>query len=130
LDDPRLSLPAPVYHLAGEGGYGLRETVDARHEWGAVRDVPFFAIPPGRAHDGLVPVGSPALFYGLPPLPAAGEKGAPNVVPLYEYRDARTKAVRYATEPDATEPAARPVCRVWRNPSTVLALDVVARPAP
>ena len=132
LDDPRLSLPAPVYHLAGS--YGLRETVDARHEWGAVRDVPFFAVPPGLPHDGLVAVspsaGKPPLFYGLPPTPSPPEKASPGVVPLYEYRDARTKAVRFATEPDVTEPPALPICRVWRNPSTVLALDTAAQPAP
>ena len=130
LDDPRLSLPAPVYRLAGTGGYGLRETVDAHHEWGAVREVPFFAVPPGRAHDGLVPIGTPPLFYGLPPVPVAGEKPSPGVVPLYEYRDARTNALRYSTEMDPAGPPARPVCRVWRNPSTVLALDTAARPIP
>jgi len=134
LDDPRLSLPAPVYHLAGAGGYGLREAVDARHQWGAVRDVPFFALPPGRPHDGLVPVsataGGPPLFYGLPPVPSAGEKASPAVVPLYEYRDARTKAVRYATTPDAPGQESDLVCRVWRNPSTILALDTAALPAP
>ena len=133
LDDPRLSLPAPVYHLAGAGGYGLREMLDARHEWGLVRDVPFFAVPQGRSHDGLVPVslsaGGPPLFYGLPPIALAGEKVSPGVVPLYEYHDARTKAVRYATTPDVPGPPALPVCRVWRNPSTVLALDTAARPA-
>ena len=133
LDDPRLSLPAPVYHLAGTGGYGLRETVDAHHEWGLVRDVPFFAVPPGRPHDGLIPIsssaGGPALFYGLPPVPAAREKTSPGIVPLYEYHDADTKAVRYTMAPDATGPSVLPICRVWRNPSTVLALDTAARPA-
>ncbi len=131
LDDPRLSLPAPVYRLAK--GYAMRETVDARHQWGEVRDVPFFAVPPGRPHGGLVPVsgtaGGPPLFYGLPPAPAVGEKASPGVVPLYESRDARTNSFRYATAPDAAGPEARPVCRVWRNPSTVLALDTAARPA-
>jgi len=142
LDDPRLSLPVPVYRLAradGTTAYGLRETVDARHEWGRVRDVPFFAVPPGRRHDGLVPVpatqmGGPPLFYALPPVPAAREKASPAVVPLYEYHDARTKAVWYATDPNAQTAtvtrSAQPLGRVWRNPSIVLALDLTAQPAP
>ena len=129
LDDPRLSLPAPVYALAGADGYGLRETIDTRHEWGRVRGVPFFAVPPGRPHAGLIPVsptGGPPLFYALPPMPAAGEKPSPSLVPLFEVRDS-TGAVRYST---ATPPGvgAKPVCRVWRNPSTVLALDTAVRP--
>jgi len=142
LDDSRLSLPAPVYRLMRANGmvaYGLRETVDARHEWSQVRDVPFFAVPPGRRHDGLVPVpapqaGGPVLFYALPAVPAAGEKASPAVVPLYEYRDARTESVWYATDPNAQTAtmtrSALPVCRVWRNPSTVLALDPTTQPAP
>ena len=142
LDDPRLSLPVPVYRLTQADGtvsYGLRETVDARHEWGRVRGVPFFAVPPGRRHDGLVPVSAPQgsglpLFYALPPTPAAGEKASPAVAALYEYRDARTKAAWYATDSNAPSPSAPrsalPVCRVWRNPSTTLALDEGVRPIP
>ncbi len=141
LDDPRLALPAPVYALAGPDGYGLRETVDARHEWNQVRGVAFFAIPPDRPHDGLIPipaasfvgVGSPTLFYALPPAPTAGEKVSPAVVPLYAYRDEHTNALFYLTEP--TSPSLerlsdKPICRVWRNPSVVLALDAAVRPTP
>lgn len=142
LDDPRLALPVPVYRLGRADGtvaYGLRETVDARHEWGRVRDVPFFAIPPGRRHAGLVAAsasqaGGPPLFYALPPVPTAGEKASPAVVPLYEYRDMKTKAVWYATDPNLPSPSARrsalPICRIWRNPSTILALDDAAKPVP
>lgn len=143
LDDPRLALPAPVYALAGPDGYGLRETVDARHEWGQVRGVAFFAVPPGRPHQGLIPVpaatwaGAPTgglpLFYALPPTPTAGEKVSPAVVPLYEYRDGHTNALQYLTEPTAPSLerlSDKPVCRVWRNPSVVLALDPMAEPAP
>jgi len=128
LDDARLSLPAPVYALVS--GYGLRETVDAKHEWGQVKSVSFFAVPAGRPHDGLVAVGAPALFYALPALAAAGEKASPSVVPLYEYQDARTKTARYTTDAAALPAPAPPVGRVWRNPSAVLALDTVARPVP
>jgi len=141
LGDPRLSLPVPVYALAGPDGYGLRETVDARHEWGQVRGVPFFAVPPNRPHAGLIPVpaasfvgaGGPLLFYALPPTPAAGEKASPAVVPLYECRDEHTNALIYLTDPASPSLerlSARPLCRVWRNPSTVHAWDPAARPAP
>ncbi len=142
LDDPRLSLPVPVYQLAGPDGYGLRETVDARHEWGQVRGVAFFAVPPCRSHAGLIPVPAasfvgidgPPLFYALPPTPTAGEKASPAVVPLYKYRDAHTNALFYLT--DANSPTAlerlsdKPICRVWRNPSQVLTLDDEAQPVP
>ena len=141
LDDPRLTLPAPVYALAGPDGYGLRETVDARHEWGQVRGVPFFAIPPSRRHDGLISIpaasfveaGGPTLFYALPPTPAASEKPSPAVVPLYQYRDPHTNALSYLTDPASPSLVRQgnaPICRVWRNPSTVLALDTSALSAP
>jgi len=139
LDDPSLSLPVPVYRLKrtdGSTGYALRETVDAQHEWGQVQDAPFFAVPPSRPHDGLIPIPAnrPPLFYALPPAPTASEKPSPAVVPLYEYHDARTGADWYSPDPNgATQTVTRslqPLCRVWRNPSTILARDDEAKPDP
>lgn len=141
LDDPRLSLPVPVYNLAGPDSYGLRETVDARHEWSQVRGVAFFAVPPSRPHAGLIPIptasfvgaGGPTLFYALPPTPAAGEKASPSVVPLYEYRDRHTNALFYLTDPAPPlleRVSGKPLCRVWRSPSTIVALDPTAQPVP
>lgn len=139
LDDPRLSLPVPVYALAGPDGYGLRETVEARHEWIRVQGIPFFAVPPDRPHAGLISIAppqaaGPLLFFALPPTPVVGEKVSPAVVPLYEYRDEHTNAVWYATDSGLPLPSAHrsalPICRVWRNPSTLLALDTAARPTP
>ena len=142
LDDPRLSLPAPVYALAGPDGYALQDMVDARHEWDQVRSIPFFAVPPDRPHPGLLPVPAasfvpftkqppgPPLFYALPPIPAAGEKASPAVVPLYAYRDRHTNALIYATEADLPQLerlSDHPLCRVWRNPSSVTALDYAAK---
>jgi hypothetical protein len=156
LNDPRLTLPAPVYRLRGENGaedYALRETVAAKQAWSTVRSIPFFAVPPDRPHGGLVPIysrtpashsdsgtvlqtdaasGGEPLFYALPATSADGEKASPDVVPVYEYRDARNGARWYATDaadlpPDAKR-ADRPLCRVWRNPLSVLALDTQARP--
>ena len=143
LDDPRLALPAPVYALSGPSGYAMRETVDSQHEWNEVRGVPFFAVPLGGRHDGLIPIpgasfvgaGDPPLFYALPPSPAAGEKTSPAVVPLYKFRDPHTNALEYLTDPASASPllerlSDKPFCRVWRNPSTTLALDGAAEPAP
>ncbi len=141
LDDPRLALPAPVYALAGPDGYALRETLDARHEWGQVRGVAFYAVPLGGHHAGLISipgasfVGAPGppLFYALPPTLAVGEKASPVVVPLYQFRDPHTNALSYLTDPASASPllerlSDKPICRVWRNPSSVLALDPAARP--
>lgn len=134
LDDPRLSLPVPVYALAGPDAYALRDTVDARHEWNRVRSIPFYAVPPDRPHAGLVPVPAASpLFYALPPTPAAGEKVSPAAVPLYQYRDPHTNALSYSTEaspPQLERVSDKPLCRVWRNPSSVLALDSAAKAAP
>jgi hypothetical protein len=59
LDDPRLFLPAPVYRVVESDGftrYRLREDVESRNEWHNIRDVSFFAMPPDRRHEGLIPV--------------------------------------------------------------------------
>ena len=129
LDDPRLSLPAPVYavkHGDGPPLYETREQVKATHAWVSVQSFPFYAVPASRPHDGLVSVTASALFYGLPAVAGASEKPSPSVVPLYEYKGAKNQRW-YSVDPDAHFGAAvrspQPVCRVWRNPSTMLALD-------
>ena len=148
LDDPRLALPAPVYRLAGPDGagrYAMREGLDTEGNWAAVQNIPFYAVPPARHADGLVPVygaqdgaslttasaGASPLFYALPATPAPAEKPAPNVVPLYEYTEAGSGRHWYATSADGLPPgatrAAQPLCRVWRNPSSVVALDAGAK---
>jgi hypothetical protein len=131
LDDPRLALPVPVYLLPGQDGHALRDTIAARRRWSEVRSIPFFAVPPERTPPrGLIPIyqaastlqtraapGAKPLFYALPPLPAASETPSPALVPLYA--DGQTRP---------PTPAAPPLCRVWRNPSGVLALDFDAQP--
>lgn len=64
LDDPRLALPAPVYLIGGR--YLLRDGVESQNGWDRIEAIPFYAVPPQAPHDGLVAVGSPPLFYGLP----------------------------------------------------------------
>jgi len=148
LADSRLSLPTPVYRLVRGDGlvrYGTREGIDAGGLWSSVLGIPFYAVPPGRAAAGLVPLyanqgtltltapaaGATPLCYVLPATPAAAEKTAPNIVPLYAFHRPGGAARWYA--PDATglpEGVMRddlPICRVWRNPSSVLALDWQAK---
>lgn len=147
LADPRLSLPAPVYRLAGPGGaarYATGAGMTAADQWASVQSIPFYAVPPGRAADGLIPVyaargsltttrpaGAEALFFALPTTPIPSEKPAPEVVPLYEYTDPKTGRHGYAVDDkDAPAGAARgpqSLCRVWRNPSSVLTLDAGAK---
>jgi len=133
LDDARLALPAPVYQLKNGGpAYMMREDVEAKNQWAQVQSIPFFAIPPTRAHAGLVPVslgaaGAKPLFYALPAEAAPGEKPSPGLVPLYEMRDARGQKRLSTVAGDAAKQA-EPVARVWRNPSSVLALDFETKP--
>ncbi|RYX82727.1 hypothetical protein EON83_18080 [bacterium] len=150
LADARLTLPAPVYSLNGVQGaidYAMREEVESQKRWTQIQSAAFFAIPPTLRHEGLIPIfrtatsqltaqapnqGKP-LFYALPATPAPDEKSTPSVRPLYAYRDENTGRWRYST--DATRTSAtekrseQPLCRVWRNPSTMLALDYEAQPA-
>lgn len=151
LADPRLTLPQPVYRLRADGGdaYAMREAVAPAGVWDRVRDIPFFAVPPERPHAGLVavyesgkggrpalatdaPAGAKPLFYALPPVAADGEKPSTDVVPLYEYHDQGSGNSWYATTADGLPPSAarsaQPLCRVWRNPSSVPALDTEAMP--
>ncbi len=151
LSDARLALPDPVYALAGVQGateYAMREEVDAQKRWAQIQSAPFFAIPATRAHDGLIPIfqgtagqftlqapnGGKPLFYALPAAPVANEKAAPSVVAFYGYRDGKTGRTRYSTDANSTKANEKreeqPLCRVWRNPSTTLALDYEAQPVP
>ena len=57
---------------------------------------------------------------------------SPAVVPLYEYRRRDGGARLYSTDPNledrASQRSAGPVCRVWRNPMSLLILDHQAKP--
>lgn len=63
LDDPRLFLPVPVYRLKN-GDYALRDQVAGAGAWKDVVEIPFFALPAGRAREGSILVDN--LFYALP----------------------------------------------------------------
>ena len=151
LDDALLTLPAPVYRLNDQNNaaqYALRETIAATNQWQAIKEIPFFAVPPNRQGEGLVPIYQSAannslsldkagnaqpLFYALPAVAANGEKASSDVVPLYAYNNARTGATWYAVtaleDKDVTR-SAQPLCRVWRNPSIVMTLDGTAVAVP
>jgi hypothetical protein len=60
-------------------------------------------------------------------------KKSPDIVPLYEYRQADGSRI-YATETHLgdrqMQRSAEPICRVWRNPASLLILDREAKPVP
>ncbi len=153
LSDPRLSLPAPVYSLSplgGPEGFAMGGEIDAAGQWASVQSIPFYAIPPAQKTADMLPIyataakggialtataptaGAKALFYALPASPLPSDKPAPNIVPLYEFTDVATRQRWYAPDASGLPPGAvrgaTPLCRVWRNPSSVLALDAGAKP--
>lgn len=92
------------------------------------------------------------VFYALPAEPDTSDlthtgaaKGArvnfiweqqrsPAVVPLYEYRRGARGTRSYSADPDLKDAtlrrSTRPICRVWRNPMSLLVLDRKAKPVP
>lgn len=251
LDDPRLSLPAPVYRVKdvqGRQRYLMREAVDSLNLWDRIMEIPFYAIPPDRIAEQVIPLysqldnGNDALsvdepgdrpvrpiFYALPavPLPTAvadpitgswqcvakfadgseesfqldlalkgqtvsgkdvtrgvyrdgkldlqiqvygftidgglkdgrllgdfmkhdstarGTWGGQRVklppdravssavVSLYEYRDKNTGLWFYSVDSelgtDILKRSEKPICRVWKNPSSLVLLDYKAKPVP
>ena len=118
LDDPRLALPVPVYRLAS-GDHRLRESLHLPADAAEIRAIPFYAVPPARAHTGLIPIYSVnggfqstppipnnrPLFYALPP----GNTGSANTMPLLDGNG-------------------HSVGTVWKNPLSVLIFDFSLKP--
>ena len=158
LDDPRLILPVPVYEMMDSDGkieYLTGGSISARKAWGHVRRLAFFAVPPDRHGEGLVPVLSlpgSAMTAGRAILRTASSAGTqesgqivflalpsdpapdlPVVVPLFEYRQAETGKRFYSTQADSSVRDAKrmekPICHVWRNPVETLYLDHETVPA-
>jgi hypothetical protein len=143
LADPRLTLPAPVYRVRGEGGaaYLTRAGIDERKAWTQVEDVAFFAVPPDRPRGDLVPVYAvggaelrttpPADGKAEPLFFVPADDKAAGAVPLYEFRTA-DGGRRYSTRADPTGPdwqrTERPVCHVWGYPPGPMTFDRDARP--
>ncbi len=155
LDDSRLALPVAVYQVRdrqGQKSYLLRDEVEKAGEWDRVESVPFYAIEPVKANDGLIAVyadtisvksgrtislnvnrsgpSARLLFYAL----ASDNRKKENsrVTALFEYRHADTGRRLYSTEQQMQESdwirTENPLCLVWKPPSTTLLLDSRAKP--
>lgn len=156
LDDPRLTLPVPVYETKSPGGathYLTGDRVTAHGGWSAVQRVAFFAIPADRRRAGLVavvpasadatddmsslrvvplsqaPPADKIAFLALPPEPTPD---AEPVVPLFEYRPSARGSRVYATDADGATGTMRrgekPLCHVWRSPVQPLYFDPTTKP--
>jgi hypothetical protein len=152
LDDPRLTLPAPVYEVhdgQGRRDYLRGHAVAQADRWESVESAAFYAIEPGRATDGLIAIyrdelsggsarlttKSPAagvkpLFYALPS--AAQTTSNAYLAPLYEYRQANSGRRIYSTQPEWDKAGwsrqENPLCQVYRTPPGSLLLDGQAKP--
>jgi hypothetical protein len=94
----------------------------------------------GRLQDGKlagdwaeVNTGNGGTWVGAADHSGAAWKKSPDIVPLYEYRYPDGSRI-YSTEPNMTDRqlqrSAEPICRVWRNPTSLLILDLDAKPVP
>jgi len=109
--------------------------VDSMDAWELIEDIPFFAFPPDRKLKGMIPVfAENPLFYGLPELDENTLDGirelclSPMVVPLYEFQHKDgTYFYSVDSEKEGMKRSEKPVCRVWKNPSSVLTLDWKAK---
>ena len=140
LNDPRLSLPVPVYHLQN-GAHMLGGDVNETEQWDQVASVPFCAMEPGRATNDLLPVfalnsdvngrhfrrltterpgpEAPVLFYALKT--DSPTEDSDMLVSLHEYRDSDTGRYAYWTDGQGQQAdwkrSREPVCRVWKTPA-------------
>jgi len=134
-----------------------RDQVDAAKAWEQIVEVACFALPSTYRGETAIPiyasgetekggattlalspvnVGDPPRCFGVPlELPAAarlaGEWRSPALVPLNEYRRTTDGSACYSiasSPPPGCEPSGRPLCRVWRAPTTALVLDWKAQP--
>jgi hypothetical protein len=135
LSDPRLNLPVPVYETA-DGGFATGSAHAGRGTSA------FFALE--RPGAGTVPVafmarkgGGRVLHAGEPDgrkdgpqvapafhaLPADAKDPPKVAVPLYEFSPPDDGPPTYGTDPDRAPVrhtrSGRPVCLVWRAPTTV-----------
>ncbi len=140
LDEPRLTLPVPVYRVQGNshqlGVAGTRR----------MESIAFYAVEPDRAKKDLIGIyaedgsderltaerpsdDAAPLFLAMP----AGEGASENAMgaDLYAYRHADSGQVRYETDPqwnrEDWERTGKPLCRVWRIPPGRLLFDSQVR---
>jgi len=156
LDDSRLALPVAVYQVRdrqGRKSYLLSDEMEKAGEWDNVESIPFYAIEPAKAIDGLIPVyadtistksgrtislnvkrsgpSARLLFYALP---SDNQNNKENscVTALFEYHHADTGQRLYSTKQQMQERdwirTKQPLCWVWKTPSKTLLLDIRAKP--
>jgi hypothetical protein len=157
LDDSRLSLPSPVYIVRqsmGKESYMMRPSADSSAMWGNIKSIPFYALSSSSGRKDVIPVyaretkkgtilttsfikKSRLLFFALPSDTINKDQGSlrdPMKIQafLYEYRNEQTGELFYSTDPvlpvNNLIRAGKPLCRVWKNPSRVMALDFTAVP--
>jgi hypothetical protein len=83
-----------------DGGWLMRDGVEARHAWGRVEAIPFFAYAADRRPPGMALVAVNGVFYALPP-------GAENTASMVPVKDEAGRTVAFA----------------WKNPCTAPMLD-------
>jgi hypothetical protein len=149
LDDARLNLPVPVYRLKSansESRYLTREGVEREQAWERIEAVAFFAFPPNRGRGGMIPLfattepgqfvlretppgGRNQLVFFALPLRRFPTNDSLNmaVVPLYEYSGANGSR-EYSTDLPGKDLKRKPICLVWANPMSVLAMDPGVEP--
>jgi len=151
LDDPRLTLPSPVYRVRDEQdrrAYLPGDAIAERDGWDDVESVAFYAMEPGRADEGMIAVyaergpdgdtrlttrsgdsSAKPLFHALPPTGRLPTNEC--VVPLREYRHTDSGRRLYSTRSPLGRPGwsreTGPLCRVWKTPPGPMLLDSKAR---
>ena len=152
LADPRLTLPEPVYNVTVPGvgtQYVQRPVVAGKDWWGLVHTIPFYAMPRNRGLSTLIPIfavetrtkqgtaeilqsarpSSTAVpdFYALPAPSTVAAKFPADEAPLYEYTNEATGQRWYTTkagnEVAGAIRSALPICMVWKNPCTTVAIN-------
>jgi hypothetical protein len=125
----------------------MRENMIQLRQWEQIVSIPFYAIPPSYQHDHYIPVyahqskygevlsTNPVKFSERPVFYAMSADSVitanKSMVPLYEYRSGKGTIFYSSDTPPAGINAIRsdkPVCLVWLNPSSILALDYTAIP--
>ncbi|MHC4544097.1 MAG: hypothetical protein ACYSYL_06140 [Planctomycetota bacterium] len=151
----RLALPVAVYQIRDRQdrrNYLLRDGVEKERKWDFVESIPFFAIEPTRAYEGLVGIyvrkipgknrqtpsltvkrplpNAKPLFYALSTTDTGKENSS--VVSLYEYRHKDTEQHLYSVKERLDKKGwtrtQNPLCRVWKAPPDPLLLDSKAKP--
>ncbi len=141
-----------------ESRYMMSDMIGAMNYGSRIREIPFFALPPDRISEGTIPVFevrhkgkgrlqvtpsddmAQPLFYGLPDaalteitqtVPIHKQVSSPVIVPLYEYKN-QEGYYSYSVESNVEGllRSEKPVCGVWKNPSSLLTLDFDAKPVP